>query len=76
MTEKRRRDFQVVVLPNLYGDIITDEAAEFQGRVAALLDELGIPHGEIPIRLISSVIAVHTGPYPLGMGVLRKARLD
>ena len=53
-----------------------NEAAEFQGRVAALLDELGIPHGEIPIRLISSVIAVHTGPYPLGMGVLRKARLD
>ena len=31
--EKRRRDFQVVVLPNLYGDIITDEAAEMQGGV-------------------------------------------
>lgn len=31
--ETRRRDFQVVVLPNLYGDIITDEAAEFQGGV-------------------------------------------
>ena len=31
--EKRRTDFQVVVLPNLYGDIITDEAAEFQGGV-------------------------------------------
>ena len=31
--EKRRRDFQVVVLPNLYGDIITDEAAEFKGGV-------------------------------------------
>ena len=31
--EKRRRDFQVVILPNLYGDIITDEAAEFQGGV-------------------------------------------
>lgn len=31
--EKRRRDFQVVVLPNLYGDILTDEAAEFQGGV-------------------------------------------
>ena len=31
--EKRRRDFQVLVLPNLYGDIITDEAAEFQGGV-------------------------------------------
>ncbi|MHB8130120.1 MAG: isocitrate/isopropylmalate dehydrogenase family protein [Mobilitalea sp.] len=31
--EKRRKDFQVVVLPNLYGDILTDEAAEFQGGV-------------------------------------------
>ena len=31
--EKRRQDFQVVVLPNLCGDIITDEAAEFQGGV-------------------------------------------
>lgn len=31
--EKRRCDFQVLVLPNLYGDIITDEAAEFQGGV-------------------------------------------
>lgn len=31
--QKRRRDFRVFVLPNLYGDIITDEAAEFQGGV-------------------------------------------
>lgn len=30
---KRRREFRVVVLPNLYGDIVTDEAAEFQGGV-------------------------------------------
>ena len=31
--EKRRTDFKVFILPNLYGDIITDEAAEFQGGV-------------------------------------------
>ena len=31
--EKRRRDFSVFILPNLYGDILTDEAAEFQGGV-------------------------------------------
>ncbi len=31
--KKRRTDFSVFVLPNLYGDIITDEAAEFQGGV-------------------------------------------
>ena len=30
---QRRRDFKVVALPNLYGDILTDEAAEFQGGV-------------------------------------------
>ena len=30
---KRRSQFRVMVLPNLYGDILTDEAAEFQGGV-------------------------------------------
>jgi isocitrate dehydrogenase (NAD+) len=30
---KRRQQFKVMVLPNLYGDILTDEAAEFQGGV-------------------------------------------
>lgn len=31
--EKRRSSFQVLALPNLYGDILTDEAAEIQGGV-------------------------------------------
>lgn len=31
--KKRRKDFEVLLLPNLYGDIISDEAAEFQGGV-------------------------------------------
>ncbi len=30
---QRRKEFRVVVLPNLYGDIITDEAAQIQGGV-------------------------------------------
>jgi isocitrate dehydrogenase (NAD+) len=30
---QRRKDFRVLALPNLYGDILTDEAAEFQGGV-------------------------------------------
>jgi isocitrate dehydrogenase (NAD+) len=30
---QRRTSFSVVALPNLYGDILTDEAAEFQGGV-------------------------------------------
>ena len=29
----RRREFKVIVLPNLYGDILTDEAAQMQGGV-------------------------------------------
>ena len=29
----RQQDFQVLVLPNLYGDILTDEAAQIQGGV-------------------------------------------
>ena len=33
LDKTRRSDFQVFVLPNLYGDIITDEAAEIQGGV-------------------------------------------
>jgi isocitrate dehydrogenase (NAD+) len=31
--ESRRSSFDVMVLPNLYGDILTDEAAQFQGGV-------------------------------------------
>ncbi|MEA4987351.1 MAG: isocitrate/isopropylmalate family dehydrogenase [Anaerovorax sp.] len=31
--KKRRSQFEVFILPNLYGDILTDEAAEFQGGV-------------------------------------------
>lgn len=54
-----------------------NEAVEFRGRLEAVLDELGLGGGgEIPITHISSVIAVHTGPHALGIGILAKARLD
>lgn len=33
VNERIRSQFQVVLLPNLYGDIITDEAAQLQGGV-------------------------------------------
>jgi isocitrate dehydrogenase (NAD+) len=33
LDKQRRNQFQVLVLPNLYGDILTDEAAEIQGGV-------------------------------------------
>ena len=35
LDDKRRRDFKVVVLPNLYGDIVTDAAAEMQGGLGS-----------------------------------------
>ncbi len=31
--EKRRSEFEIFVLPNLFGDILTDQAAEIQGGV-------------------------------------------
>ena len=33
LDERVRNQFQVILLPNLYGDIITDEAAQIQGGV-------------------------------------------
>ena len=57
-----------------------NEAVEFRSRVEAMLYELGLDGGgsaePIHITHISSVIAVHTGPYPLGIGIIKKARLD
>jgi len=33
LDEVRRHEFEVIILPNLYGDILTDEAAQIQGGV-------------------------------------------
>ncbi len=33
LDNKRRREFRILLTPNLYGDIISDEAAELQGGV-------------------------------------------
>jgi len=33
LNDKRRREYSVLILPNLYGDILTDEAAELQGGI-------------------------------------------
>lgn len=67
--EKRRRDFQVLCLPNLYGDILTDEAAEFQGGVGtagsanigkqyAMFEAI---HGSAP-RMVTEGRAGHADP--------------
>ncbi|MDD8030585.1 MAG: isocitrate/isopropylmalate family dehydrogenase [Acidobacteriota bacterium] len=67
--EKRRREFQVMVLPNLYGDILTDEAAEFQGGVGtagaanigkqyAMFEAI---HGSAP-RMVKENRAIYADP--------------
>jgi len=67
--EKRRKDFRVIVLPNLYGDILTDEAAEFQGGVGtagsanigkryAMFEAI---HGSAP-RMVEEGRAVYADP--------------
>lgn len=64
-----RRHFQVVLLPNLYGDIITDEAAQIQGGVGtagsanigdryAMFEAI---HGSAP-RLIEQGVGEYANP--------------
>ncbi len=67
--EKRRTGFQVFILPNLYGDIITDEAAELQGGVGtAGSSNLGKKycmfeaiHGSAP-RMVKEGRAIYADP--------------
>ena len=69
---KRRKDFKVFILPNLYGDIITDEAAEFQGGVGTagsmnLGDKYAMfeaIHGSAP-RMIEQGIGEYANPTSL-----------
>lgn len=89
--KKRRTGFEVVVLPNLYGDILTDEAAEFQGGVGtagsanigkryAMFEAI---HGSAP-RMVSEGRAQYADPCSMlraavmlleHIGQLNKARL-
>ncbi len=69
VNEAIRDQFQVVLLPNLYGDIITDEAAQIQGGVGtagsanigdryAMFEAI---HGSAP-RLIEEGLAAYANP--------------
>lgn len=67
-----RKNFQVFVLPNLYGDIITDEAAEIQGGVgtagsANMGDQYAMfeaIHGSAP-RMIEEGLGDYANPSSL-----------
>jgi isocitrate dehydrogenase (NAD+) len=69
VNEQIRSKFQVVLLPNLYGDIITDEAAQIQGGVgtagsANMGDKYAMfeaIHGSAP-RMIEQGIGDYANP--------------
>lgn len=72
LDESRRSDFQVMVMPNLYGDILTDEAAQLQGGVGtagsanignrhAMFEAI---HGSAP-RMVSEGRAQYADPSSL-----------
>lgn len=50
-----------------------EEAVEFRDRLAGRLKEKGYDIDTIPIFQIGATIGVHTGPYPLGIGVVKRA---
>ncbi|MEW5936673.1 MAG: isocitrate/isopropylmalate family dehydrogenase [Candidatus Thermoplasmatota archaeon] len=78
---KRRTQFRVIVAPNLYGDIITDEAAEFQGGVGtagaanigkryAMFEAI---HGSAP-RMVEEGRAQYADPSSMMRGVVMLLR--
>jgi fatty acid-binding protein DegV len=46
---------------------------EFRDRLVSRLKEKGYDIDTIPIFQIGATIGVHTGPYPLGIGVVKKS---
>ncbi len=72
VNERIRSDFEVFVMPNLYGDIITDEAAQIQGGVgtagsANIGDKYAMfeaIHGSAP-RMIEAGLGDYANPTSL-----------
>ncbi len=50
-----------------------EEAVAFRDRALETLREKGYAIREIPIFQIGATISVHTGPYPLGFGIIEKS---
>lgn len=50
-----------------------EEGKEYRDSVIEMLRNHGYAISEIPVYQIGATIAVHTGPYPLGIGVIEKA---
>ena len=52
------------------------EAVEYRAHVLETLHKNGFAVEEFPIYQIGAGIGVHTGPYPLGLGIIEKAMHD
>ena len=50
-----------------------EEGKEYRDSVIEMLRSHGYEIKDIPVYQIGATIAVHTGPYPLGIGVIEKA---
>lgn len=50
-----------------------EEGAAFRDHALATLQENGYDIKELPLYQIGATIGVHTGPYPLGFGIIEKA---
>lgn len=49
-----------------------EEGLAFRDQSLALLRDKGYPVNDIPAYQIGATIGVHTGPYPLGFGIIEK----
>ena len=50
-----------------------EEGTAFRNQALSVLQDKGYHIKEIPIYQIGATIGVHTGPYPLGFGIIEKA---
>lgn len=50
-----------------------EEGKEFRNHALEVLHARGFEIKEIPVYQIGATIGVHTGPYPLGFGIIEKA---
>lgn len=51
-----------------------EEGIAFRDQALSILHEKGYAIEEIPIYQIGATIAVHTGPYPLGFGIIERGQ--
>lgn len=49
-----------------------EEGVAFRDHALAVLQKNGYPIKEIPVFQIGATIGVHTGPYPLGFGIIER----